>query len=136
MGFFDKILSAIGFESEEEDVEYEEKPRAEKKRKREDLTSAKFDLSKEIEPSSRELSRFGTNNEEEDEEDLEIHTPESQSDIERLLIKVKNGENALINLANFSEEDRVRALDFISGALFLLNRKIKKIEGTLFLISK
>lgn len=131
MGFFDKILSAIGFESDDN----EPKPSKEKKNKKEQITSAKFDLSKSQEPVSKELSRFGNTKQEKTEEELEVFSPETQTDIENILTKVKNGDNALINLAAFSDEDRIRALDFISGALFIMEKNIKRIEGTLFLIS-
>ncbi len=131
MGFFDKILSAIGFESDDN----EPKPSKEKKNKKEQITSAKFNLSKSQEPESKELSRFGNTKQEKTEEELEVFSPETQTDIENILTKVKNGDNALINLAAFSDEDRIRALDFISGALFIMEKNIKRIEGTLFLIS-
>ncbi len=131
MGFFDKILSAIGFESDDD----EPKPSKEKKNKKEQITSAKFNLSKSQEPESKELSRFGNTKQEKTEEELEVFSPETQTDIENILTKVKNGDNALINLAAFSDEDRIRALDFISGALFIMEKNIKRIEGTLFLIS-
>lgn len=131
MGFFDKILSAIGFESDDD----EPKPNKDKKNKKEQITSAKFDLSKNQESESKELSRFGNTKQDKKEEELEVFSPETQSDIENILTKIKNGENALINLAAFSDEDRIRALDFISGALFILKKNIKRIEGTLFLIS-
>lgn len=131
MGFFDKILSAIGFESDDN----EPKPSKQKKNKKEQITSAKFNLSKSQEPESKELSRFGNTKQEKTEEELEVFSPETQTDIENILTKVKNGDNALINLAAFSDEDRIRALDFISGALFIMEKNIKRIEGTLFLIS-
>ena len=131
MGFFDKNLSAIGFESDDD----EPKPSKEKKNKKEQITSAKFNLSKSQEPESKELSRFGNTKQEKTEEELEVFSPETQTDIENILTKVKNGDNALINLAAFSDEDRIRALDFISGALFIMEKNIKRIEGTLFLIS-
>lgn len=131
MGFFDRILSAIGFESDDDAP----KPSKEKKNKKEQITSAKFDLSKRQEPESKELSRFGKSKQEKTEEELEVFSPETQTDIENILTKVKNGDNALINLAAFSNEDRIRALDFISGALFIMEKNIKRIEGTLFLIS-
>lgn len=131
MGFFDKILSAIGFESDDN----EPKPSKEKKNKKEQITSAKFNLSKSQDPESKELSRFGNTKQEKTEEELEVFSPETQTDIENILTKVKNGDNALINLAAFSDEDRIRALDFISGALFIMEKNIKRIEGTLFLIS-
>lgn len=132
MGFFDKILNALGFENEEE---ASPTPVKDKKKKKEKITKAKFDLSKQQEPEDKELSRFGNKVSTQNEDDLEIFSPETQSEIEEILIKVKNGENVLINLASFSDEDRIRALDFISGALFIINKNIKRVEGSLFLIS-
>ena len=132
MGFFDKLLSAIGFENEDE-AEVITKQKKEKKQKS-NLTAAKFDLSQEKE-ESKELSRFGATKREETEEDLKVYSPDTQTEIEQILLRVKNGENVLLNLTNFSDEDRIRALDFISGALFVLNKIIKKVENNLFMIS-
>lgn len=132
MGFFDKILSAIGFESDNSTEET--KPAKEKKNKKEQITNAKFDLSKNQSTQDKELSRFG-NKQEKKQEELEVFSPETQNEIEDILKKVENGENVLINLVNFSDEDRIRALDFISGALFILKKNIKRVDGTLFLIS-
>lgn len=132
MGFFDKLLSAIGFENEDE-AEVITKQKKEKKQKS-NLTGAKFDLSQQKE-QSKELSRFGESKREQAEEDLKVYSPDTQTEIEQILLRVKNGENVLINLTNFSDEDRIRALDFISGALFILNKTIKRIESNLFMIS-
>ena len=132
MGFFDKLLSAIGFENEDE-AEVITKQKKEKKQKS-NLTAAKFDLSQEKE-ESKELSRFGAVKREETEENLKVYSPDTQTEIEQILLRVKNGENVLLNLTNFSDEDRIRALDFISGALFVLNKTIKRVENNLFLIS-
>ena len=133
MGFFDKFLSAIGFESEDE-AEVATKPKKEKKQKS-TLTAAKFDLSQEKEPESKELSRFGATRREQAEEDLKVYSPDTQTEIEQILLRVRNGENVLLNLTNFSDDDRVRALDFVSGALFVMNKTIKRIENNLFMIS-
>ena len=132
MGFFDKLLSAIGFENEDE-AEVITKQKREKKQKS-NLTAAKFNLSQEKE-ESKELSRFGAAKREQTEEDLRVYSPDTQTEIEQILLQVKNGENVLLNLTNFSDEDRIRALDFISGALFVLNKSIKRVENNLFLIS-
>ena len=133
MGFFDKLLSAIGFENEDE-AEVITKQKKEKKQKQ-TLTAAKFDLSQEKESESKELSRFGVAKKEQSEEDLKVYSPDTQTEIEQILLRVKNGENVLLNLTNFSDDDRVRALDFISGALFVMNKTIKRVENNLFMIS-
>lgn len=119
MKFFDKILKAIGFENVEEEND-EKKPA-----KREKITSSKFDLrnknSKKIEDSK---------------EEIEIFAPKSQSDIENIANRLINGENLLIYLSNFSEVDKTRTLEFLSGVVFVLKIKLKKIDNNLYLISK
>ena len=129
MGFFDKFLKAIGFESEDEEQVYEK----DKKQKKESLTVSKFDLSKTKNTSSAKYNSFKNTQE---EQQLEIYSPSSQSELEMLVLKVQKGENVLINLINFAEDDRLRVLDYLSGAMFLLKCKIKKIEGNLYLINR
>ena len=67
---------------------------------------------------------------------VEVNTPSSQEDIEKISLRLLEEENVLVNLSNFSEEDKKRALDFLSGASFVLKFKIKQIEDNLFFISK
>lgn len=118
MGFFDKFLKAIGFEN----VDEEQKEEKQKKQKK---TSAKFDLrNKNIKEEKQE------------QKSIEVNTPKEQADVEKIALSLASGENMLVNLSNFSEEDKIRALDFLSGCAFVLKFKIKQIEENLYLISK
>lgn len=115
MGFFDKFLKALGFENEDaEDVDA-------KKTKNADLTNPQFDLSK-------------VETEEKEELEVKVFTPTTQEEIQECLIKIENLNEAYINLENFNREDEVRALDFISGALFVLKKTIKRVDANLFII--
>ena len=114
MGFFDKFLRALGFDNDEAD---EKEP---KKNKNSDLTNSKFDLSK-VES-------------EEKAEEVKVFNPQTQEEIQDCLTKIENTKEAYINLENFSSEDEVRALDFISGALFILKKSIKRVDSNLFII--
>lgn len=119
MGFFDKFLKAIGFESvEDENID--------KKNKKQRITSSKFDL----------RNKNTKEEEKKEQKSVEVNTPKTQEDIENISLKLLEEENVLINLSNFSEEDKKRALDFLSGASFVLKFKIKQIEENLFFISK
>ncbi len=118
MGFFDKILKAIGFENVEEEND-------DKKNKKQRITSSKFDLRNK-----------NTKKEEKEQKSVEVNTPKTQGDIENISLKLLDEESILVNLSNFSEEDKKRALDFLSGASFVLKFKINKIEENLFFISK
>lgn len=114
MGFFDKFLRALGFDSDEEEKEP-------KKNKNSDLTNSKFDLSK-------------VESEEKTEEEVKVFNPQTQEEIQDCLTKIESTKEAYINLENFSSEDEVRALDFISGALFILKKSIKRVDSNLFII--
>lgn len=114
MGFFDKFLRALGFDNDETE---EKEP---KKNKNSDLTNSKFDLSK-VES-------------EEKAEEVKVFNPQTQEEIQDCLTKIESTKEAYINLENFSSEDEVRALDFISGALFILKKSIKRVDSNLFII--
>lgn len=119
MGFFDKFLKAIGFESVEDDG-------SEKKNKKQRITSSKFDLRNKN--AKEEVKK--------EQKTVEVNTPTNQEDIEKISLRLLEEENVLVNLSNFSEEDKKRALDFLSGASYVLKFKIKQIEDNLFFISK
>lgn len=117
MGFFDKILKAIGFESVEEE--------STKKPKKESVTSSKFNLKNK---STKKTT--------EEDEEIEMYSPKNQAELENVISVFENGESALVNFANFSEYDKNDAIIFLSGAVFALKYKMKKIQGNLYLISK
>lgn len=109
MGIFDNFLKSIGFEDEEE-IE-EETLKEVKKEKKHELPMAKFNL-KEI------------------KQEKNTYFPTSQEEVEQIVKIFSKGENLIVELSKFEEEDRVHALDFLSGAAYALGGSIKKMHKT------
>ena len=112
MKFFNKLFKAIGFdenesvEADEAEVIVKEKTIREKKENIV-LPSAKFNLK-------------------ENRGEIKQYFPKTQEEIEQLVENFRDGENLSINLEKFDEEDKVRALDFLYGAVFALFGEISK----------
>ena len=118
MKFFDKLFKAIGFD--EREFEQEEENLGEGKylkQKRENvvLPNAKFNLKeKRREPLAK--------------------SPQTQEEIEDLVLLFKEGEELSINLEKFDEEDKTRVLDFLFGAAFALGGSLKKTGENSYLM--
>jgi cell division inhibitor SepF len=54
-------------------------------------------------------------------------------DVQRVADEIKKGKIVIINFEETSKEDAVRALDFISGAIYTLEGSLKKIGDYVFL---
>lgn len=123
MGIFDKLLRAIGFEDENQEkieVKNEDKTIDKKKDKNVKINS-KFDLKNLEEETLPE------------EKEVETCEPATQSDVEEIANKLVSGFNVMANFIKFSDNDRMRALDFLSGVLFILKGEIEKIDKTTYL---
>ena len=118
MKFFDKLFKAIGFDEREFEQEEENLGEGEnQKQKRENvvLPNAKFNLKeKRKEPLFK--------------------TPQTQEEIEDLVLLFKDGETLSINLEKFDEEDKTRVLDFLFGAAFALGGSLKKTGENSYLM--
>ena len=110
MKFFDKLFKAIGFDEREFEQEEEnlgEGKNLKQKRENVVLPNAKFNLKeKRREPL--------------------VQVPQTQEEIESLVLLFKEGEELSINLEKFDEEDKTRVLDFLFGAVFALGGSLKK----------
>ena len=120
MKFFDKLFRAIGFDEREFEQEEEnlgEGKNLKKKRENVVLPNAKFNLKeKRREPL--------------------VQVPQTQEEIEDLVLLFKDGETLSINLEKFDEEDKTRVLDFLFGAAFALGGSLKKTgENSYLLVS-
>lgn len=118
MKFFDKLFKAIGFDEREFEQEEEnlgEGKNLKKKRENVVLPNAKFNLKeKRREPL--------------------VQVPQTQEEIESLVLLFKEGEELSINLEKFDEEDKTRVLDFIFGAAFALGGSLKKTGENSYLM--
>ncbi len=119
MGFLNGLLKGLGFESNKKVTE---KPKVEKIENNEvsykksgaeyNLTDLKIDEKK-------------------------IYKPNSQQDVQNIVDLLKKSECVMVDLQNMSGIEFVRALDFMSGAIYALNGKISKVgEKTFFFCPK
>ena len=118
MKFFDKLFKAIGFDEREFEQEEEnlgEGKNLKKKRENVVLPNAKFNL--------KEKRR-----------ELLAKSPQTQEEIESLVLLFKEGEELSINLEKFDEEDKTRVLDFLFGAAFALGGSLKKTGENSYLM--
>ncbi len=100
MGFLDKIFKAFGFEDE---------------------GKATLQGEKKTEGASFDLKKFRTRT-------PSTRFASSQLQVQQILDELKEKGVVIIDLSGFNITDRVRALDFISGAIFALEGSIKKLE--------
>lgn len=118
MKFFDKLFKAIGFderEFEQEEENLDEGKNLKQKRENVVLPNAKFNL--------KEKRR-----------ELLAKSPQTQEEIESLVLLFKEGEELSINLEKFDEEDKTRVLDFLFGAAFALGGSLKKTGENSYLM--
>jgi FtsZ-interacting cell division protein YlmF len=135
MGFLDRLLKTIGFE-EDENKTYQEGVIKDKKRKdKEPNIHAKFDLKKqknEVKKDDEELKEDARSDQQQYE--IKSYAPKTQSEIEEIVSKLEMGESLIVNMSNFPENNRIRALDFISGAVFILKGKIRMLDKNTYLL--
>lgn len=118
MKFFDKLFKAIGFDEREFEQGEEnlgEGKNLKQKRENVVLPNAKFNL--------KEKRR-----------ELLAKSPQTQEEIESLVLLFKEGEELSINLEKFDEEDKTRVLDFLFGAAFALGGSLKKTGENSYLM--
>ncbi len=139
MGLLDKLLKGLGFEGEEKQTPKEPKKPKEKKQKHK--VTASFNLNEvdveEEKPEplvEEEVQEPIENKTTETNLDFELVKLNTQVDAQNIIKTVKEGKRVLINIENLSPADATRSLDFISGALFALDKTMKKVDEKLYLI--
>lgn len=113
MSILDKFLSALGFESSEEQ-KVTQKPK-----KKKNMEIASFNLTSNTHnkrlPATRNIS--------------------NQEQVIQVLEELKKKSAIIIDITGFDKVNRIRAFDFISGAVFALEGTIKKIDSNKYLCS-
>ena len=61
--------------------------------------------------------------------------PISQAQVQAVVDELRLGMDAVVNLSAFTPQDKIRALDFISGATYCLEMKINKIDDDTYSLS-
>lgn len=140
MSFFSKILKGLGFEDDDE--EQKPKPVKQKKEKSKPVR-ASFDLTteevapKEPEPQPQEQQQQPSQPQTIQQQpsfNLDIIKVQSQIEVQNVVKKIKNGERVIINLSALNEQDLTRSLDFLTGAVYALDKAMQKVDNSIFII--
>ncbi len=146
MSFFSKILKGLGFEEEEEKTPKKEK-KVKVKEKKEKLTPnfASFDLKNEENIVENKEKIAGQELEENVEENkteqietsastLDIIKVQNQVEVQKIVDKLKRDEKVIVNMLALSETDLTRSLDFLTGAVYALDKTMQKVDEAIFII--
>ena len=134
MGFFDWVMRGLGFD---------DKNKKEKKSNTAvngDDKYSNFNLHERVEgetvamsslPTSANFNSFGL----QPESNIIMVEPTTHKEIQQVIDYLKQGESIAVNLEGIADEDRMRILDFLSGAIYGLNGSILRWHGDLFLLT-
>ncbi|MBE7074478.1 MAG: cell division protein SepF [Clostridiales bacterium] len=137
MGFFNKILKGLGFEEEEE---HETKPKKVKEKKvKNKPVFATFDLKEEQEEVAQNTQQPLQQPESQTSEtttslSLNIIKVQNQVEVQNVITKIKNGEQVIINMSALTGQDLTRSLDFLTGAVFALDKTMQKVDTAIYII--
>ena len=132
MGFFNWIMSGLGFEGEDK-----------KKKKSTEITTedkyANFNLHEKVkgETNSAEsftatsFNNFGIQS----ESNIILVEPKSYKENQQVVDYLKQGQTIAVNLEGITQADSERILDFLSGALYGLDGSIHRWHGDLFILT-
>ena len=131
MGWFDKIMGAFGFSSENS---------KKKNKKNTPDTNDKysnFNLHVKTEPSnsfSNPYSNIADNLNIGMEQNLILCEPKSHKDVQSAVDYLRQNQSVLMNLSGLDNEDAGRILDFLSGAIYGLNGSILRYQQDSFIL--
>lgn len=142
MSFFSKILKGLGFEEDEEKpTKPEKQPKEKVKNKKLKPNFATFDLNQEDDLSVKQETKIEENKEEIVKEEQPIKTASfdiikvtNQVEVQNVVNKLKNGEQVIINMLALSEVDLTRSLDFLTGAVYALDKSMQKVDDAIYII--
>ena len=141
MGIFDKLLVGLGFE----DNSSTPKPKKEKKTKEKKVKAPQneygvtFSLNNKQNYNNQEEEIVAQQTQEDfasraEKSGFKIEIPKSQQEIQSIIDEICLGKTVIVNVSGFNATDRVRALDFLAGALYTLRGKIQPLEGNLYIL--
>lgn len=146
MKLFDRFLQGLGFEGSETDKQPREKKVKEKKEKRQKPSfdtnaGVKFNLDRKEEVieepevfEEETLQAPTTPSQTTASAGFDIETPKSQAEVQAIIENVRLGKTVIVNVSGFNATDRVRSLDFMAGAIYVLKGRIQSLEGNLFIL--
>lgn len=128
MGFFDKIMGAFGFSSENS-----------KKKKKVVETGDKysnFNLHVKTNPTPVQdtYQQYADNLNIGVEQNLILFEPKSHKDVQTAVDYLRQNQSVLMNLGGLDGDDVGRILDFLSGAIYGLNGSILRYQQDSFIL--
>ena len=90
---------------------------------------AKIDKEKKVTPIYIEGDKQANNN-------MLVLSPKNFDDIQALIRSLRDGQSIIFKLEGVDKEVAQRMLDFVSGAAFALGGSMKRIEKTMFLVTR
>lgn len=144
MSFFSKILKGLGFEEDEQKTPKAAKPKEKNKKEKINPNFASFDLKNDVITQTKQTEEPSVENSvlETDNNDtsiptagsLEIIKVQNQVEVQNAVNKLKNGEQIIVNMLALSSADLTRSLDFLTGAVYALNKTMQKVDNAIYII--
>ncbi|MBE7082118.1 MAG: cell division protein SepF [Clostridiales bacterium] len=148
MGFFNKFLKGLGFEDEEPSSE---PVKIKEKKKKSKPISASFDLNKsedfvtqknkpEVNYQFDNLNQNDTIQQQTTQEQkptnssMNVVVVNTQMQVQNVVNRIKNGEKLILNFSSMNQQDLVRSLDFLSGAVFALGLVMQRVDSNIYLV--
>lgn len=130
MGFFNWIMSGLGFEGD-------------KKKKTTQVATedkyANFNLHERVKGETENAESFSTTSFNnfgiQSESNIILVEPKSHKEIQQVVDYLKQGQTVAVNLEGIAQADSERILDFLSGALYGLDGSIHRWHGDLFILT-
>lgn len=113
MSFFNKVFSFMGFE---------------------DATAKTEVKDKKVKPSKIKSS-FQLNSKGKKAKNVQTKKLASEQEIAEVIDLIKTQNTIIVDLSAFDKEKKVRAFDFISGAVFALEGQIEKLKPNVYICS-
>ena len=66
---------------------------------------------------------------------LDIIKVTNQVEVQKVVDKLKNVKQVIVNISGLSSNDLIRSLDFLTGAVYALNMSMQKVDEAIFIIS-
>ncbi len=138
MKFFDKILSIIGFDVDEDSQQEPKKQKKPKKTKVGEInlqdTNGETESQKKTDILQQQSAVQSTNSSGNTDKIINL-IPQNQNEVQDAMDILKSGKNIIIDLSAFKASDILRALDFISGVCYCLNARIQRLGETTFALT-
>lgn len=140
MGLFNKFLKGLGFEDEEEKPEKAKVVKSKEKKDKLKPDFASFDLKNDSNLNLTKVEEKEQPKEEPKEQifdsttSLDIIKVNNQVEVQKVVDKLKNNEKVVVNMLALSQGDLTRSLDFLTGAVYALNKSMQKVDDAIFII--